>query len=351
MRFPFRLAWNSTASYVGLLAASFALALFVSYIFGPQINDYAYDSMFRAYRPAKPAQPESVVLAIDELTLMDCGGIRGIRRPIARALQPAGAGQAESGGDRRHPGRPQPGGRCRAGRGLSRHAQSGALHGTDRRRPHLGRSAARVRRRRQAGTRLHPDGQGRRDALHPDRPAQRPGAAAGAGAGSVPAEPRRGHAARIAHLHALSRRPGQRGDSGGRRHHPGAGGPARTPPPDARTLLPAGPDRAARLHEAPAGRSRRWPRNSPARWSSSGVTANSEIHDRLFTPFGHDPGDRNQCGRLRNHGAGDVPHRCGDAVGEPDLRSPCWWPSAWPSAICPAGGPTARADCCCSARS
>ena len=87
MRLPFRLAWNSTASYVGLLAASFGLALFVSYIFGPQINDYVYDSMFRAYRPPKPAQPESVVLAIDELTLMDCGGIRGIRRPIAQALR------------------------------------------------------------------------------------------------------------------------------------------------------------------------------------------------------------------------------------------------------------------------
>jgi signal transduction histidine kinase len=86
VRFPFRLAWNSTASYVGLLAASFSLALFVSYIFGPQINDYAYDSMFRAHRPPKPARTESVVLAIDELTLMDCGGIRGIRRPIARAL-------------------------------------------------------------------------------------------------------------------------------------------------------------------------------------------------------------------------------------------------------------------------
>ncbi len=87
MRFPFRLAWNSTASYVGLLAASFGLALFVSYIFGPQINDYVYDGMFRAYQPPKPAHPESVVLAIDELTLMDCGGIRGIRRPIARALR------------------------------------------------------------------------------------------------------------------------------------------------------------------------------------------------------------------------------------------------------------------------
>ena len=87
VRFPFRLGWNSTASYVGLLAASFGLALFVSYIFGPQINDYAYDSMFRAHRPAQPAPPESVVLAIDELTLMDCGGIRGIRRPIAYALR------------------------------------------------------------------------------------------------------------------------------------------------------------------------------------------------------------------------------------------------------------------------
>ena len=42
MRFPFRLAWNSTASYVGLLAASFGLALFISYIFGPQINLLAF---------------------------------------------------------------------------------------------------------------------------------------------------------------------------------------------------------------------------------------------------------------------------------------------------------------------
>src|ERR1035437_5259777 len=87
VRFPFRLAWNSTASYAGLLAASFGLALFVSFIFGPQINDYVSDGMFRAYQPPKPSHPESVVLAIDELTLMDCGGIRGIRRPIARALR------------------------------------------------------------------------------------------------------------------------------------------------------------------------------------------------------------------------------------------------------------------------
>ncbi len=86
MRLPFRIGWNSTASYIGLLAASFGLALVISYIFGPQLDQYAYDGMFRAYRPAKLRSPEAVVLAIDELTLMDCGGIRGIRRPIAQAL-------------------------------------------------------------------------------------------------------------------------------------------------------------------------------------------------------------------------------------------------------------------------
>lgn len=80
------MGWNSTASYVGLLLASFALALFTSYILGSQLNIWAYDAMYRAYRP--PAiQPESVVLAIDELTLVQCGGIRGIRRPIAEALR------------------------------------------------------------------------------------------------------------------------------------------------------------------------------------------------------------------------------------------------------------------------
>jgi signal transduction histidine kinase len=42
--------------------------------------------MFRAHRPAA-IQAESVVLAIDELTLMECDGIRGIRRPIAQALR------------------------------------------------------------------------------------------------------------------------------------------------------------------------------------------------------------------------------------------------------------------------
>jgi signal transduction histidine kinase len=80
-----RFGWNSAAAYAALLGASFAIALGLSWIFGRQINNWAYDSMFLARHPA-PAMPEAVVLAIDELTLMDCGGIRGIRRPLARAL-------------------------------------------------------------------------------------------------------------------------------------------------------------------------------------------------------------------------------------------------------------------------
>ena len=86
MRFPFRVRWNSTATYIGLLAASFVLAVGLSGIFGPQINNWAYDSMFLAHHE-QYRQHEAVVLAIDELTLVDCGGMRGIRKPLARALR------------------------------------------------------------------------------------------------------------------------------------------------------------------------------------------------------------------------------------------------------------------------
>jgi hypothetical protein len=99
VRFPFRVHWNSTASYVGLLAASFALALFTSYILGPQINIYDYDSMFRAHTPAA-IQAESVVVAIDELQHMQCAApasaVPSRRRRIARP--------AEGSGHRRHSG-------------------------------------------------------------------------------------------------------------------------------------------------------------------------------------------------------------------------------------------------------
>jgi signal transduction histidine kinase len=85
VRFSSRVRWSGTAPYAGLLAASFVLAVVLSWNFGPQLNDWAYDSMFLVHQPP-PARPEAVVLAIDELTLMGCGGIRGIRRPLAKTL-------------------------------------------------------------------------------------------------------------------------------------------------------------------------------------------------------------------------------------------------------------------------
>jgi signal transduction histidine kinase len=87
VRLSFRVGWSSTASYVCLLVASFGFALVVSLIYGPQIDEYAYDGMFLAHRPAHLKPPESVVLAIDELTLLGYGGIRGVRQPIAKALR------------------------------------------------------------------------------------------------------------------------------------------------------------------------------------------------------------------------------------------------------------------------
>jgi signal transduction histidine kinase len=86
VRFSFRVRWNSTATYVGLLAASFVLAVGLSGIYGKRLDNWAYDSMFLARR-APLRNPEAVVLAIDEPTLMDCGGIRGVRKPLARALE------------------------------------------------------------------------------------------------------------------------------------------------------------------------------------------------------------------------------------------------------------------------
>ncbi|MBS1859778.1 MAG: CHASE2 domain-containing protein [Acidobacteria bacterium] len=78
--------WKSTASYVALLTGAFLGALLFSWFFGSRLDDYAYDTMFNAYRAA-PWQPEVVVLAIDEPTLQGFGGFRNIRTPLAEALK------------------------------------------------------------------------------------------------------------------------------------------------------------------------------------------------------------------------------------------------------------------------
>jgi signal transduction histidine kinase len=87
LKFVARLNWKSTASYVALLAAAFVVAVVGSWMFGAQLDNYAYDYMFRLYRPT-PWQPQSVLLAIDERSLSAIpGGIHGIRLPLAQALR------------------------------------------------------------------------------------------------------------------------------------------------------------------------------------------------------------------------------------------------------------------------
>jgi len=81
-----RRGWKSTATYVGLLAAAFVVAVAGSWKFGKQLDDNAYDFMFRLYQPP-PWQAASAVLAIDESTLNACGGMPGIRRPLADSLR------------------------------------------------------------------------------------------------------------------------------------------------------------------------------------------------------------------------------------------------------------------------
>ncbi len=78
---------RQSAIYWALLAASFAVALTVSWTsFGSQLDNDAYDWMFRMYQP--PAwQPASVLLAIDEVSLNAYGGVRGLRKPLAAALE------------------------------------------------------------------------------------------------------------------------------------------------------------------------------------------------------------------------------------------------------------------------
>ena len=77
---------RQTAIYWALLAASFAVALTASWTFGAQIDNDAYDWMFRHYNP--PAwQPQSILLAIDEPSLNRYGGVPGLRKPLAEALE------------------------------------------------------------------------------------------------------------------------------------------------------------------------------------------------------------------------------------------------------------------------
>ncbi|HUO32101.1 MAG TPA: CHASE2 domain-containing protein [Bryobacteraceae bacterium] len=78
---------RQSATYWALLAGIFVLAVAASWTsLGAQIDNDASDWMFRLYQP--PAwQPESILLAIDEPSLNAYGGVPGLRKPLAEALQ------------------------------------------------------------------------------------------------------------------------------------------------------------------------------------------------------------------------------------------------------------------------
>jgi len=81
-----RRGWKSTATYAGLLGAAFVLGVLGSYLFGQQLDNFAYDQIFLRHEP-KPWKTESVVLAIDEKTLAKSGGLDHIREPLAEAMR------------------------------------------------------------------------------------------------------------------------------------------------------------------------------------------------------------------------------------------------------------------------
>lgn len=77
--------------YGAVLGASFALAMAAAWLF-PQLDNYAYDWMFR--REAMPlAKPESILLAVDERSLEEMGGMRRLRPALAEVLDRVAAAQ------------------------------------------------------------------------------------------------------------------------------------------------------------------------------------------------------------------------------------------------------------------
>jgi signal transduction histidine kinase len=79
--------WKSAAAYTGLLAGAFLVACVAAQFLGGELDNYAYDAMLRAHPPG-PARAKSAILEIDEPTLRSLpGGIQGIRPPLAKALR------------------------------------------------------------------------------------------------------------------------------------------------------------------------------------------------------------------------------------------------------------------------
>ncbi len=77
---------KQTAGYLAVLAGSFLIALAAAWTpFAAEIDGAAYDRMARSHSRAS-TPPTSIVLAIDELSLRDLGGMRRLRHALANAL-------------------------------------------------------------------------------------------------------------------------------------------------------------------------------------------------------------------------------------------------------------------------
>ena len=75
-----------TLGYVAILGATLALAILAGWTpLAAQIDDYAYDWMFRLDPPA-PAPSHAVILAIDDDTFTSMGGVGGYRSMWAQAF-------------------------------------------------------------------------------------------------------------------------------------------------------------------------------------------------------------------------------------------------------------------------
>src|ERR1700747_923501 len=76
-----------TFAYTGLLTVAFIVAIVASWTpLGTRIDNYVYDTIFLLYQPP-PWQTESIVLAIDEPSLANFGGLPGLRLALAEGLQ------------------------------------------------------------------------------------------------------------------------------------------------------------------------------------------------------------------------------------------------------------------------
>ena len=76
-----------TLGYVAILAGTLVVAILLGWTaLAAQIDDYAYDWMFRLYPPAG-GPPQSVILAIDDDTFNSMGGVGGYRGMWAKAFE------------------------------------------------------------------------------------------------------------------------------------------------------------------------------------------------------------------------------------------------------------------------